>query len=112
MNVIERAMLLASGEEITLRDLPSAIGGRRAASFALSSPEPVGESLHIPKEWLSLPLAASREKLLLEFERVYLDGLLQATKGRIGKTAQRAGIRERSLYDKMKRLGLKKEDYR
>ena len=112
MNVVERAMLLASGEEITVDDLPPAIGGRSPGSFALPAPESIDDSLHIPAEWLSLPLAESREKLLLEFERAYLDGLLKATKGRIGKTAQRAGIRERSLYDKMKRLGLRKEDYR
>ena len=111
MNVVERAMLLASGEEITVNDLPTAIQGKQTG-FALPSPESIDESLRIPKEWLSLPLAESREKLLLEFERAYLDGLLKATKGRIGKTAERAGIRARSLYDKMKRLGLQKEDYR
>ncbi len=112
MNVIERAMLLAPGNEITPADLPTAIRKVLPGSFALPSPESIDESLHIPREWLSLPLAESREKLLLEFERAYLDGLLKATRGRIGQTARRAGIRERSLYDKMKRLGLKKEDYR
>jgi DNA-binding NtrC family response regulator len=105
-------MLLAPGNEITPADLPTAIRKVLPGSFALPSPESIDESLHIPREWLSLPLAESREKLLLEFERAYLDGLLKATRGRIGQTARRAGIRERSLYDKMKRLGLKKEDYR
>ena len=50
--------------------------------------------------------------LLTEFELAYLDALLTDTKGRIGVTAERAGIQPRSLFEKMRRLGLRKEDYR
>ena len=32
--------------------------------------------------------------------------------GRVGEVAERAGISPRSLYDKMTRLGLRKEDYK
>mgnify|MGYP003424810776 CR=1 FL=1 len=32
--------------------------------------------------------------------------------GKIGETARRAGIETRSLFDKMKRYGLKKENFR
>jgi len=35
-----------------------------------------------------------------------------ATGGRIGEAAGRAGIQERSLYEKMKQFGLRKEDFR
>ena len=45
------------------------------------------------------------------FERAYLSGLLKATGGRVGQTAKRAGIEPRSLYDKMKHHGLRKEDF-
>jgi DNA-binding NtrC family response regulator len=38
--------------------------------------------------------------------------LLRATGGRIGEAAKRAGIQERSLYEKMKQFGLRKEDFR
>ncbi len=46
------------------------------------------------------------------FERSYLMGLLHLNSGRVGKTAKKAGIQPRSLFDKMRRLGLRKEDFR
>jgi len=113
MNVIERAMLLAEGDQITLAELPVSISGLSSAESILPTPELIEEeSLRIPSEWLQLPLAEARERLLTEFERSYLDGLLRANSGKINRTAQQAGIRPRSLYEKMKRLGLSKEDYK
>lgn len=114
MNVIERAMLLSSGEVISVNDLPSGISGL-APDFEPEFPTPQDieeERLSVPQEWLKQPLRDAREKLLAEFERAYLVALLQDTGGRIGETARRAGIQPRSLYEKMKRLGLRKEDYR
>jgi DNA-binding NtrC family response regulator len=45
-------------------------------------------------------------------ERNYLVELLDYTEGRIGESAQLAGLTPRALYNKMKIYGLKKEDYR
>jgi DNA-binding NtrC family response regulator len=61
---------------------------------------------------LAVPLPAAREELLARFEREYLDRALRATGGRVGATARRAGISERALFEKMRRYGLRKEDYR
>ncbi len=124
MNVIERAMLLCEGEEIELGDLPEDIqivdgavgeapgeeageGGIAASSQA--TPD-AGEALR--QEWLGLSLREARDQAIAEFEGAYLTGLLRLTGGRIGVTARRAGIQPRSLYEKMKRLGLQKEDFR
>jgi DNA-binding NtrC family response regulator len=41
-----------------------------------------------------------------------IDMVLTKTKGQIRETAGIAGIHTRALYNKMKRLGLKKEDYK
>lgn len=113
MNVIERAMLLSGSDEISLEDLPENISGLVCTDADLPTPEAMaGENLGVPKEWLSLPLREARERLLTEFERAYLAGLLEATGGRIGETARRAGIQPRSLFEKMRRLKLKKEDFR
>jgi len=114
MNVIERAMLLADGVNIVPADLPAAIGGVSPdADTVFPTPEAVEEEqLTVPNAWLKQPLVEARQKLLAEFERAYLVGLLEATKGRVGETAKRAGIQPRSLFEKMKRLGLRKEDYR
>jgi DNA-binding NtrC family response regulator len=163
VNIIERAMLLASGEEITPDDLPESIrnlreggsvkantgasstasGGtrssahigttartspavtssrvaaatdasprapgssRRSSSESATSPEPA-----LPEVWLRKPLRQAREAMLIEFEHNYLHGLLTETGGKIGETARRAGIETRSLFDKMKKHGLRKEDFR
>ena len=113
INVIERAMLLADDDEIALEDLPAAIGhphGPPAASFR------IGPDAHttftIPEPWLADDLRAVRRRVVHSVERAYLAGLLQATGGRIGDTATRAGIDPRSLYDKMKAHGLRKEDFK
>jgi DNA-binding NtrC family response regulator len=134
VNIIERAMLLASGEEITPADLPETIRSLRSESSAsatsranapsssssaratsaskrLASDATASESA-LPEVWLRKPLRQAREAMLVEFEHKYLRSLLTDTGGKIGETAKRAGIETRSLFDKMKRHGLKKEDFR
>lgn len=113
MNVIERAMLLSTNDEISPEDLPANISGLAAAEAELPTPQVMDEeNLQVPREWLRLPLRDAREKLLTEFERAYLASLLEATGGRVGETARKAGIQPRSLFEKMRRHGLRKEDYR
>jgi DNA-binding NtrC family response regulator len=107
-NVIERAILLCDDEEISLSNLPQSFDDA-AGSPADSGAE---HSLTLPRHWLSKPLSEVRKEFLSGFEKQYISGLLLATEGRIGEAAQRAGIRERSLYDKMKQHGLHKEDFR
>ena len=46
------------------------------------------------------------------FEREYLQRLLHLHRGRVGEVARVAGIAERNLYEKMKALGLSRDDYR
>jgi two-component system response regulator AtoC len=61
---------------------------------------------------LDKPLKEAREILLENFERDYLTSLLLATNGKVGEVAKMAGINSRSLFDKMKRYGLNKKDFR
>jgi DNA-binding NtrC family response regulator len=174
MNVIERAMLLSNGSQITIEDLPPSITGKgtagvageglvvpageagMAASAGGRSASPLGDTPHltvaasapaaggegpgapgvqippemlyglhsglgllfrapgvqIPPEMLSQPLEIVRDMYLREVERNYLSGVLRLVGGRVGEAAARAGIQRRSLYDKMKRHGLHKEDFR
>ena len=111
INVIERAVLLAEGEEVTASDLPEDILG---ASHPGGSNEPA--ALAPPwagrRELTEVPLQKAREELIESFERAYLQELLEQTRGRIGAAAARAGITPRSLYEKMKRLGLRKEAFK
>ena len=113
INIIERAMLLCSGPVITIEDLPQAVKiGPRRRYFSILSASGGKQAPELPEEALRKPLGEVREAFLAEVERHYLAGLLRQTRGRVGETARRAGNRPRSLYDKMKKLGLRKEDFR
>ena len=62
--------------------------------------------------WTTRPWAEVRRQVLEEAEIRYLRALLETTSGRVGETAERAGMDPRSLHQKMKKYGLRKEDYR
>ncbi len=105
INVMERAVLLCEHETIDLADLPTVIACRSAGADASGGqPEPAN--------WLELPLKEARRRWNQELETNYLQFWLRQTQGRIGETAERIGIEPRSLFEKMRRLGLRKEDFR
>ncbi|TPV93082.1 MAG: hypothetical protein B7733_22395 [Myxococcales bacterium FL481] len=60
----------------------------------------------------SRPWRTVRDALVYEGERRYLDSVLRSTAGRLGQAARRAGMSERTLFEKMRRHRLRKEDYR
>lgn len=107
MNVLERAMILCRTNKITLADLPGAFHQRSFLPHELCS------SAHkVPASWESKTLAEVRGEVLEQVERAYLEMVLKKTGGRVGKAAAMAGIHPRGLYDKMVRLGLKKEAFK
>lgn len=111
INVIERAILLCEGDGITLKELPEEICGTPVGTVAEAMVLNGKEAEDLEK-WLSKPLKEVRAAAVEKCERAYLAGLLAQTKGRIAQTAGRAGIEPRSLYEKMKRYGLRKEDFK
>jgi len=105
--VMERAVLLCRGSEVTLADLPSGLSDAPA--------RPAGRSLAAlgpPAEWLDRPIAEVRREADSWVERRYLEEQLKRCGGRVGETAARAGITSRSLYSRMRAHGLRKEDFR
>lgn len=61
------------------------------------------------------PLSAfqmEKQKVVENFERDYFISLLNATKGKIGEAAKISGLAERNIYEKMKKYGMKKEDFK
>ena len=110
INVIERGMLLCD-DEITLDDVPTAISGRLAVPDEGGIVVAHGAAA-IPDAWLERPLGEVRKDAAEAVERAYLAALLSQTGGRVGQTATRAGIQPRSLYDKMRYHGLRKEDFK
>ncbi len=113
INVLERAVLLCTGSEIDLADLPELAGAQSGSEAARSLPaSPPGLAEKFPATLLEMPMRRAREDLLDSFERAYLSGVLRASGGRIGEAAARAGIHPRSLFDKMRHHGMRKEDFK
>jgi DNA-binding NtrC family response regulator len=104
VNVIERGVLLCDGAEIRLEDLPETLhGGSSMAAVATKA---------LDTAFMELPLQEARRQLIEDFERRYFEHHLRATRGAVGEVSAAAGINPRTLYEKMRRLGLRKEDYR
>jgi transcriptional regulator with PAS, ATPase and Fis domain len=102
INIIERAMLLCENDIITNEDLPKSI----------IEQEVLYETVSWPDEMMSQPLKKARKNIIENFERDYFTNLLCSTYGRVGEAAKKAGIDTRSLYEKMKKYGLNKKDFR
>jgi DNA-binding NtrC family response regulator len=98
-NVLERAVLLCEGERIEAIDLPddllSGDHGEDGAAVGAAS-----------------AYLAARAEASAGFDRAYFADLLRRARGRVGRAAELAGLSPRSVYEKMQRLGLRKEDFR
>jgi two-component system response regulator HydG/two-component system response regulator AtoC len=94
-HTIQRAVVLANGKEIDLMHLPSAITGRisPARTDSGSSVRPLAEAVQ-------------------EFEREYLVRALRATGGRKLHAADLLGISRKSLWKKLRELGIDTSEYR
>ena len=112
-NVMERTMLLCGSDVVTHLDLRDLLGERPLPRHrAPPPPEERDEPWELGEDWLRLPWREVRVLLLDRAERAYLEGLLATTGGRVGDTARLAGMRPRSLFDKMRHHGLRKERFR
>ncbi|MBL8858607.1 MAG: sigma-54-dependent Fis family transcriptional regulator [Planctomycetes bacterium] len=113
VNILERAMLLVTGDRIRVQDLPAAV--RNSGGVPDEIPRPAANdprSRALPAHVLNRTWRDARDTMLADFEYAYLSALLHETGGRINETARRAGIEPRSLFDKLKRHGLRKETFR
>lgn len=113
-NVMERAVLLCTGDEITLAELPEVIGRRPGLERAGTAPagSAAVPAFPLPEGLIGKPWRKVRKEMVDELEKQYVAGLLRRTGGRVGETARRAGMEPRSLHEKMKKHGLRKEDFR
>jgi len=92
--VIERAVVLAEGEEIGVRDLPASLTG---ASAPL---RPSDAAL------AGLTYADARQRALEAFERAFLAATLERHGGNVSATARDLGVHRQSLQKMLRRLGL------
>ncbi len=107
MNVIERAILLSKTTVITMAELPHIFHNNIPAPGAKSSEIYLNSS-----DWVSKTLPEVKKEVIDQVERRYLEMVLSHAQGRIDRTAKIADIHPRGLYNAMKRLGLRKEDFK
>jgi two-component system, NtrC family, response regulator AtoC len=107
MNVIERAILLCRTDEIGMVELPHVL--RNDAAEAGAAFPGMGTDM---KRWMNMTLPEVQQEVLSRVERQYLTLLLEKTRGRVDQTSRLAGIHPRGLYNKMRKLGLRKEDFK
>jgi two-component system response regulator HydG len=101
-NVMERAVVLASGDMIMARDLPPKLLGE---SFYLMGDDEKGDISNLTYQ-------QAKERALASFNRMYIGTLLTQTEGNISYASERAGM-DRSNFKKLiKRYGIDIEKYR
>ena len=110
INVVERSVLLCESDQITLDDLPRTIvPAPRHVNDAQSSS---ALDVLFDGDWRSRPWKDVRNAVVSSCEQAYFVDQLDKTHGNVDETARRSGINPRSLYDLMKRHGLRKEDFK
>ncbi len=91
-NLVQRLLILGSGEEIEVDEVEAALGRQPAPSRAE----------HAVPVAFDQPLREARE----QFERAYLLHQLQECDGSIGKLAKLVGMERTHLYRKLRALGI------
>ena len=97
-NTIDRAVIMAEGEEITPRDLPDEI----TAGIPTG---PIGDSDE-EADGLRVPFTADFREDRREFERRYITRCLEHTQGNVTRAAEILDMHRQSLQHKLRQLGL------
>jgi len=104
INILRRAVALASAEEINVSDLPPEVTGSRNAESGAEAPNAVV----LPDA--SMRFKDAKAKVLDAFERQYLQDLLQRHSFNISKAAREAGIDRRHLYRLLDKYSIEVKD--
>jgi DNA-binding NtrC family response regulator len=96
-NTIERAVIMAEGEELRSEDLPDEITPGPQKSLASEAAVEGG---------LAVPFTADFREDRREFERRYIGRCLEHTNGNVTKAAEILGMHRQSLQHKLRQLGL------
>ncbi|WP_293679464.1 sigma-54-dependent transcriptional regulator [Thiolapillus sp.] len=97
-NLVQRVLILGAGDEITLDDVETAMGGMKSENVQTS----------LPGISFDQPLRKARE----DFERVYLEYQLDKHDGNVSKMAQEVGMERTHLYRKLRGVGIEIKDRR
>jgi len=96
MNAVEQAVVLSDGPNLTRTDLPEALLQEKFG--------PGGYERDVNRE--TFDYAAAREQLVEAFDREFLNRLLCVCHGNLSEAARRSGLARKTLYNKLKRIGI------
>jgi DNA-binding NtrC family response regulator len=109
-NAVERAMVLAEGDELTARDLPEEIRASSSSSHDTGAnaetPRPAATGESGSGNDLPVPFTADFRADRREFERRYITRCLEETGGNVTRAASILGMHRQSLQHKLRELGL------
>jgi DNA-binding NtrC family response regulator len=97
-NLVQRLLILGSGEEVELEEAKAALGESVA--------EPSGSAQ--PPDFYDLPLKEARER----FEKAYLEYHLEKYSGSVARLSSAIGLERTHLYRKLNTLGIKFKEKR
>src|SRR5439155_24778600 len=89
-NVIERAVIVAKGD--TIADVERFLTGEAER----------------PRVDLGLPFRDAKARVIEEFERAYIVGVLEAEGGKLTAAAKHADMDPKNFYEKLTRYGLRR----
>ena len=98
-NLIERAYILETSAELTPESFPNELFESESNPVFIPSSE-------------TLTLSQARQRGVDEIERNYLKDVLSRHKGKIGESAEAAGISTRQLNKLMNKYGIRKEEFK
>ena len=102
-NAVERAMVLASGDELKPDDLPDEFSPTRTKAEVGSSSALTTEQI---EGGLNVPFTADFREDKREFERRYIARCLDESGGNVTRAAAMLGMHRQSLQHKLRELGL------
>jgi len=98
-NTIDRAVIMADGDEIAPKDLPDEITAGKSKDGIVEGEDSDGDGLRVP-------FTADFREDRREFERRYIMRCLEYTQGNVTRAAEILDMHRQSLQHKLRQLGL------
>jgi DNA-binding NtrC family response regulator len=98
-NTIDRAVIMAEGDEVSARDLPDEVTAGITKSGVVEDETDDGDGLRVP-------FTADFREDRREFERRYITRCLEHTQGNVTRAAEILDMHRQSLQHKLRQLGL------
>lgn len=98
-NALERAVVLARGDELTVDDLPEALGEAKNNAHTHDT----GQAIDLVARALAdVPYAEAKRRMVRDFDRAYAQQLLDRSNGNVSEAARLAGL-DRSNFRRVLR---------